>query len=152
MQRSVFKFAFLQPCPGIFIFVEKEEYLGTEAAQERGYALAGGQVPQLQRLWHVLCCRVHHRPHLVRDALSQLRSEKLQPHIISLFPNSLKPKAFPCTSEEGISASLPQPSGRRRTTEQTEVIHSVMERTEGSPDTCTYLENLNLGKRIEFLM
>lgn len=36
--------------------------------------------------------------------------------------------------------------------EQTEVIGSVMERTGGSPRTCTYLENLNLGKRIEFLM
>lgn len=36
--------------------------------------------------------------------------------------------------------------------EQTEVIGSVTERTEGSPSTRTHLENLNLGKRIEFLM
>ena len=62
-----------------------------------------------------------------RTALSQLLSEKFQALSISLFPHSLKPKASPCTLEEGISASPPQPSGRRRTVEQTEVIGSVME-------------------------
>lgn len=44
MQTNIFKFAFSQPCPGTFIFMEEEEYLGAEAAWEPAYALAGGQI------------------------------------------------------------------------------------------------------------
>lgn len=33
---NIFKFAFSQPCPVTFIFME-EEYLGAEAAQDPGY-------------------------------------------------------------------------------------------------------------------
>lgn len=36
--------------------------------------------------------------------------------------------------------------------EQIKVICSVMEKIQGPLGTCTYLENLNLGNRIEFLM
>lgn len=36
--------------------------------------------------------------------------------------------------------------------EQIRITGSVMERIRGPPSTCTYLENLNLGNRIEFLI
>lgn len=59
-------------------------------------------------------------------------------------------KGLPLCFRRG-STHFPTPATGRRIVEQNKVIGSVMEKIQGPLGTCTYLENLNLGNRIEFL-
>lgn len=65
-------------------------------------------------------------------------------------PDSLQPQP-PCALGEGHLPPLRSPrAGEGGWSKPRSLV--LVERTEGSLSTCTYLENLNLGKRIEFLM